>query len=150
MAMKLAANFTRGNILYANAKKDQSTCLQYILPQFKVEVAKLNEIAGYDAISTNIDHLAWAGSTQESQSPKFIMTHFVRDAMEICHRNFFEFDDFIDYNMDNRNDDQLEHDCDCDFTYHIMAALVLERKIAQAFYYVHIKWKSRCSLGPTS
>jgi hypothetical protein len=97
----------------------------------------LNEIAGYDAISTNIDHLAWAGSTQESQSPKFVMTRFVRDAMEICHRNFFEFDDFIDY-MDNRNDDQMEYDCDCDFTYHIMAALVLERKIAQAFYYVNI------------
>ena len=40
--------------------------------------------------------------------------------------------------MDYRNDDHMEYDCDCDFTYRIMAALVLERKIAQAFYYVSI------------
>jgi len=109
--------------------------LQYILSWFEVTVAKLNEIAGYDAISTNIDHLVWTGSTQESLSPKFTMTRFVRDAMEICHQNFFEFDEIID-NMDNRNDDQMEHDRD--FTYHIMAALVLEQKIAQAFFYISI------------
>ena len=45
-------------------KNDHSICLYYILPWFEVAVAKLNEIAGYDAISTNIDQLAWAGSTQ--------------------------------------------------------------------------------------
>jgi len=116
----------------------ESICSDYIVPDFEVAVAKLNEIAGYDAISMNIDHLAWTGSTRES-GPSFVITRFVRDSMEICHHHFFEFDDFIDY-MDYCDDGELEMDYDrpYDFTYGIMAACVLERKIAQAFYYLSL------------
>jgi len=126
-------------------------CDNYIGHRFQTAVAKLNEIAGYDALSMNINHLAWTDQSKISRgypSPKFVITRFVRNAIEICHKNLhnyddyddcYQFDQFIDY-MDECDEGtlQLEYNSQTDFTYGIMIALVLERKIAQARYYISL------------
>ena len=105
-------------------------CLDYIQPRFEAAVKKLNEIAGYDAISSNFD-----------QFRCLKITRFVTDAMEICDNSLFQFERFIDY-MDEEACEEGEmqrfYHRPYDFTYGLMAAMVLERKAAQAFYYISL------------
>jgi hypothetical protein len=58
----------------------------------------------------------------------------VRDAMEICQQNLFNFNDFIDF-VDRDIHNYAEP---FDFDYTILAALLIERKIAQGLYYLNL------------
>ncbi|KAL7533401.1 hypothetical protein ACHAXR_005203 [Thalassiosira sp. AJA248-18] len=114
-------------------------CMDYIQPRFEAAVRVLNDIAGYDAISTNFYHLLWTGSKSKSQRPDFIITRFVTDAMKICQNHLFAFEDFIE--KMNKCDDgalEMQYHRPYDFSYGLMAALIFERKIAQAFYYISL------------
>ncbi|KAL9179444.1 hypothetical protein ACHAXT_008734 [Thalassiosira profunda] len=111
---------------------------EYIRPRFGAAVDALNAIAGYDALSRNIDHYKLVGA--DPQLPAFSFTQFVTDAMKICHKSLVEFDSFIDF-MDccDEGEMQMHYDRPYDFSYGLMAALVLERKIAQAMYYMSLQ-----------
>ena len=69
--------------------------LDRVSPYLEDAVAKLNDTAGYDAL--NMDMISGSYFTNTAVSPEFIFTRFVRDLMEICQQNLFDFNDFIDF-----------------------------------------------------
>jgi hypothetical protein len=115
-------------------KRDHMRLLDRVSPYLEDAVAKLNDIAGYEALT--IDMISGSYFTNTTVSPEFIFTRFVRDAIVICQQNLFDFSDFIDF-VDSGLD--YEHVEDpFDFGYTILAALMIERKIAQGFYYLSL------------
>ena len=115
-------------------KRDHMRLLDRVSPYLEDAVAKLNDITGYEALT--MDMISGSYFTNTTVSPEFIFTRFVRDAIVICQQNLFDFNDFIDF-VDYGLD--YEHVEDpFDFGYTILAALIIERKIAQGFYYLSL------------
>ena len=114
-------------------KREHMCLLDRVSPYLEDAFAKLNDIAGYDAVNMDI-FSGWWGFTNTTVSPEFIFTRFVRDAMEICQQNLFDFNDFIDF-VDRDIHNYAEP---FDFDYTILAALLIERKIAQGLYYLNL------------
>jgi hypothetical protein len=118
-------------------KRDHMRLLDMVSPYMDDLVAKLNDIAGYDALNMDITIIG-SYFTYTSVSPEFVLTRFVSDAMEICQQNLFDFNDFIDFvNHDFGLDYEVQED-PFDFGYTLVAALMIERKIAQGFYYLRL------------
>jgi len=148
-----SVNSSRASDLQLNAKlweetldcyiKDHGRFVAIIVPYLDIAVAKLNDTVGYGALNVNmIDKRVVRGHRKKSRCPEFVLTRFVSDAMEICQHNCMEFDDFINfvhphYELNYGLD--YEHvDDPFDFGYTILAALMIERKIAQGFYYLSL------------
>jgi hypothetical protein len=117
-------------------KRDHMRLLDMVSPYMEDLVAKLNDIAGYDAL--NMDMISGSSFTNTTVSPEFIFTRFVRDAMEICQQNLFDFNDFIDFVNHDYGLDYEVQEGPFDFGYTLVAALMIERKIAQGFYYLSL------------
>ena len=116
-------------------EREHMRLLDMVSPYLEDAFAKLNDIAGYDAV--NMDMISgWWGFTNTTVSPEFIFTRFVRDAMEICQQNLFDFNDFIDFVDFGLDYGHVEDPFD--FGYTILEALIIERKIAQGFYYLNL------------
>ena len=118
--------------------KDHYQFLALVVPYLEIAVAKLNDMVGYGALNVNmIDKRVVRGHRKESHCPEFVLTRFVSDAMVICQQNLFDFNDFIDFVYDHGLD-YVHFEDPFDFGYTLLAALMLERKIAQGFYYLSL------------
>jgi hypothetical protein len=119
--------------------KDHSRFVDIVVPCLDIAVDKLNDTVGYGALNVNmIDERVVRGHRKESRCPEFVLTRFVSDAMEICQQNFLEFYNFINFVDDYDGLDYEDVDDPFDFGYTILAALMIERKIAQGFYYLSL------------
>jgi hypothetical protein len=120
-------------------KRDHMRLLDIVVPCLDIAVDKLNDTVGYGALNVNmIDERVVRGHRKESRCPEFVLTRFVSDAMEICQQNFLEFYNFINFVDDYDGLDYEDVDDPFDFGYTILAALMIERKIAQGFYYLSL------------
>jgi hypothetical protein len=118
-------------------KRHHMRLLDRVSPYLEDAVVKLYDIAGYAALNMDMTIIG-SYFTNTSASPEFVFTRFVRDAMEICQQNLFDFNDFIDFvNHDYGLDYEVQED-PFDFGYTLVAALMIERKIAQGFYYLSL------------
>jgi len=147
-----SVNSSRASDLQLNAKlweetldcyiKDHGRFVAIVVPYLDIAVAKLNDTVGYGALNVNmIDKRVVRGHRKESRCPEFVLTRFVSDAMEICQQNFLEFDDYFINSVHYELTCELEHDNVDDpfkFGYTLLSALMLERKIAQGFYYLSL------------
>lgn len=120
---------------------DHGRFLAFVVPYLDIAVAKLNDMVGYGALNVNIiDKRVVRGHRKESRCPEFVLARFVTVVMEICQQNFLEFDDFINcvnYEL-NYEHEHVNMGDPFEFGYTLLAALMLERKIAQGFYYLSL------------